>query len=433
MLLLISNAMKGFKGMSETMAHSISGSVAGLSASIHAATQSLASMVGLDQETQSIIKDALRNRRSTGKSDVNIVGRTDTNPESKGEIVGKDGDDNGPLPSDPRSHSGDVHGDGDVSDKEGANAGPKSESGNNVLDGGKGDVSANSGRVDGHLASSGNDVLDTTPSNYDGAQDASNSGNVDNSTVEKYDSNDDTISVSSEGSYQHKEEEPYNNDSDTSSVSSEGSYQPKEEEPYNNDSDTSNVSSEDSYQPKEEELYNNDSDTSSVSSEDSYQPKEEEPYNNDSDTSSVSSDNGDTNSSSGDSSVEDLHSTSTDSEPQSPAVSDVAETPDVGDASDSSLNNATNNNENTGENNNSDIQAEEGKASVVVDPWSGDDNDGKRGKQDINFLEGPQKRRLYMDEHSSVAQKIAGHESAIEVEKESHERSIVKKRGKKDE
>ena len=465
MLLLISNAMKGFKGMSETMAHSISGSVAGLSASVHAATQSLASIVGLDQETQSIIKDALRNRRSTGKSDVDIIGRTDTNPESKGEIVGKDGDDNGQLPSDPRSHSGSVHGDGDVSDKEGANADPKSGSSNDVLDGGKGGVNANNGLLDGHLSSSGNDVLDTTPSNYDGVQDANNSGNVDNSNVEKYDSNDDTISVSSEGSgYQPAEEEPYN--SDTISVSSEGSgYQPAEEEPYNSDtasvsfegsgyqpaeeepynSDTISVSSEGSgYQPAEEEPYN--SDTASVSSEGSgYQTAEEEPYN--SDTASVSSEgsgyqtaeeepynnDSDTNSSSGDSSAEDLHSTSTDGEPQSPAVSDVAETPDAGDTSNSNLDNATNNNESTGENNNSDAQAEEGKASVVVEPLSGDDSDGKRGRKDIDFLEGPQKRRLYMDEHSSVAQKIAGHESAIEVEKESHERSIVKKRGKKDE
>ncbi|RZB13163.1 conjugal transfer protein TrbL [Ehrlichia minasensis] len=458
MLLLISNAMKGFKGMSETMAHSISGSVAGLSASIHAATQSLASMVGLDQETQSIIKEALRNRRSTGKSDVNIVGRTDTNPESKGEIVGKDGDDDGPLSSDTKSRSDGVHGDGDVNtDKEGANADTKSRSGNDVLDGSKGDVSGNHGRLDSHLSSSGNDVLDTAPSNYDGTQSANSSGNMDSNTVERVcDSSDDALSISSEGSsYYTASEGAYSSDSDTSSVSSESS-----------GGDTSSVSSESSgddassvssesgdYYTGEVGGYGSGDDTSSVSSEGSgddassvssesgdYYTGEVGGYGSGDDTSSVSSEGGGDDASSV-SSEDSGYNYTTDgaeyngsdtSETQLSAVSDVAEAPDVGNTSNSDLNDATNNNESNGGSNNSDTQEDGGKASSAVEPLNVSDSDHNRGKRDINFLEGPQKERLYMDEYSSVAQKIAGHESAIEVEKESHERSIVKRRGKQD-
>ncbi|WDM84992.1 type IV secretion system protein [Ehrlichia sp. JZT12] len=90
-LLITANAMRAFKGMSENIAHSISGSIAGLGASVHGATQALASIVGLDQETQSIIESAVKNRRFTGKSDVNIVSRSDANPIHEGESVKDDG------------------------------------------------------------------------------------------------------------------------------------------------------------------------------------------------------------------------------------------------------------------------------------------------------------------------------------------------------
>ncbi|GAT77387.1 hypothetical protein EHRUM2_06090 [Ehrlichia ruminantium] len=97
-LLITANAMKAFRGMSEAISQSISGSVAGIGASLHAATQSLASIVGLDQETQSIIKNAMANRRSTGQSDVNISSRANPNPVNEGESLNKDGDDSSNRP-----------------------------------------------------------------------------------------------------------------------------------------------------------------------------------------------------------------------------------------------------------------------------------------------------------------------------------------------
>ena len=69
-------------------------------------------------------------------------------------------------------------------------------------------------------------------------------------------------------------------------------------------------------------------------------------------------------------------------------------------------------------------------SAVDVSSSESEDVNSKKGKRDINFLDGPNKQRLYMDEYSSVKDKIAGHQSAIDVEEESHERSKVKRRGK---
>ncbi|QXK93076.1 type IV secretion system protein [Neoehrlichia mikurensis] len=55
---IIGNAMRTFGRLSEAMAHSISGSISGISTSAHWAAQSLLSIVGLDQETQNVIRSA---------------------------------------------------------------------------------------------------------------------------------------------------------------------------------------------------------------------------------------------------------------------------------------------------------------------------------------------------------------------------------------
>ena len=164
-LLITANAMKAFRGMSEAIAQSISGSVAGIGASLHAATQSLASIVGLDQETQSIIKNAMANRRSTGKSDVNISSRANPNPVNEGESLNKDGDDN--------NSSRPVTGDHDRLD---GNNGP---SGRDVDSGGDHQMSSG-GRYspvdDSFIGSTSGQVLDTDSSNYRD----NNAGNVNN-------------------------------------------------------------------------------------------------------------------------------------------------------------------------------------------------------------------------------------------------------------
>ena len=99
----------------------------------------------------------------------------------------------------------------------------------------------------------------------------------------------------------------------------------------------------------------------------------------------------------------------------------------------SNIDSLTGDNESTTKNNDSETQVETEKASVIVESDDdGDVNARKRGRKDIYFLDGPQRKRLYMDEHSSVAEKIAGHESAIKVEEESYERGIVRRLNEKD-
>ena len=173
-LLIAANAMRAFKSMSENIAHSISGSIAGLSASTHAAGQALASVVGLDQETQSIIRNALQNIRSTGKSNVNVVGRSSPNPVHEGKSLEKDGSDGGSgdksKPTDGNAGAGSgMKG----SDGKGDGKPETSTSGDNK-DGGERDVS--------RVPPSGTNVLDTAPSSYASGSDIRDGAPVDPQT-----------------------------------------------------------------------------------------------------------------------------------------------------------------------------------------------------------------------------------------------------------
>ncbi|KJV68979.1 TrbL/VirB6 family protein [Candidatus Neoehrlichia procyonis] len=79
-LIVIGNAMRAFRGLSEAMAHSISGSISGISTSVHWATQSLLSTVGLDQETQNIIHSARRMVNSNVGADLDIRRKSSDKP-----------------------------------------------------------------------------------------------------------------------------------------------------------------------------------------------------------------------------------------------------------------------------------------------------------------------------------------------------------------
>ncbi|MGN7618506.1 MAG: hypothetical protein ACTJLM_00430 [Ehrlichia sp.] len=154
-LLIAANAMRAFKGMSENIAHSISGSISGLGASVHGAAQALASVVGLDQETQSIIQNAIKNRKSTGKSDVNIVSRSSANPSNVGERVKEGNSDNTGSGLDAQSYDG------------------KSQTGSLVAsgDGDHGDQDEiysrlHRGGLSSMLPPNNSDVLDTASSTY---------------------------------------------------------------------------------------------------------------------------------------------------------------------------------------------------------------------------------------------------------------------------
>ncbi|WP_065433292.1 type IV secretion system protein [Ehrlichia ruminantium] len=546
-LLITANAMKAFRGMSEAISQSISGSVAGIGASLHAATQSLASIVGLDQETQSIIKNAMANRRSTGQSDVNISSRANPNPVNEGESLNKDGDDSSNRP---------VAGD---HDKLGSSS---VSSGENFDSDEKHQVSSGSryGPVDDTLINSTKgQVLDTDSSHYkdngDGVKDTSGNvmddgstktpdnvsdegsttnrndstqDNIDGKTVEEsvatgdgdmQDSNDSDIgdrdgSSSAEDKVPTDNENQNDNDNaqqdgsnveeeshaadrhdtidsedstdDTSDSSvSEGESDVSESDVESSGDNTTEVGSNtDDKTPgdddnKDESVQQNESDLGEESNTtDRHDTIDSEDSTDDTSDSSVSEGESDVSESdvesSGDNTTEVGSNTddktpgdddnkdesvqqnesdlgeesnttdrtdtmdSTDGTSDSPvsegetdvSSNDVESNTSENDSDDKNLNTDTTVDEN---NNTNDMQDAESKASSAVDD-SSSESEGvgkKKGRRDINFLDGPQKRRLYMDEYSSVKEKIAGHQSAIDVETESHERSQVKRRGKK--
>ncbi|CAI27042.1 Conserved hypothetical protein [Ehrlichia ruminantium str. Welgevonden] len=543
-LLITANAMKAFRGMSEAISQSISGSVAGIGASLHAATQSLASIVGLDQETQSIIKNAMANRRSTGQSDVNISSRANPNPVNEGESLNKDGDDSSNRP---------VTGD---HDKLGSSS---VSSGENFDSDEKHQVSSGSryGPVDDTLINSTKgQVLDTDSSHYkdngDGVKDTS--GNVmddgstktrdnvpdEGSTTNRNDSTQDNIdgktveeSVATgdgdmqgsndsdigdrDGSSSAEDKVPTDNENqnDNDNAQQDGSNVEEEShaadrhdtidsEDSTDDTSDSSVSEGESDVSESDVESSGDNTTEVGSNTDDKTPgdddnKDESVQQNESDlgeesnttdrtdTMDSTDDTSDSSVSEGESDVsesdvessgdnttevgsntddktpgdddnkdesvqqnesdlgEESNTTdrtdtmdSTDGTSDSPVSegetngsgSDVESNTSENDSDDKNLNTNTTVDEN---NNTNDMQDAESKASSAVDD-SSSESEGvgkKRGKRDINFLDGPQKRRLYMDEYSSVKEKIAGHQSAIDVETESHERSQVKRRGKK--
>ncbi|AHX10008.1 type IV secretion system protein [Ehrlichia chaffeensis] len=546
-LLLAAHAMRGFKGMSETIAHSISGSVAGLSASVYGATQALASIVGRDQETQNIIKEAMRNRKSTGKSDVDIVSRSNPNPESRGESVERSGGSDSDLP--PKGHDGGLR--TGISDK-GDNVPQQPQSGDDIKEDSK------TGRASEQLHNdvsplSSSSVLDTTPftlsynemqgadnldsnpsvtrndtsadgtsgmdsqdassdagselhgdgntgnvattqdtgdNEGDGAQNGSrdngeNAGNASNVTEQdtssgendevqggsrdNSESADDASSITEQDSSSGESDEAQGgsrdndeNADDTSSVAEDTSSDESDEaqggsrDNDENGDSTLSVAEQDTSSDESDEAQGgsrdndeNADDTSSVAEQDTSSDESDEAQGgsrdndeNADDTSSVaeqdtSSDESDEAQGGSRDNDENDDSASSVTEQDADSVSDGTEvSTSDGDnnlGNDQSTDNTLDGNENTSGNNDTDVQEEAGKASSVVESSDSDDSDGrKRGRKDINFLDGPQRKRLYMDEYSSVAEKIAGHESAIAVEEESYERGIVKKRGKKD-
>ncbi|AHC39306.1 type IV secretion system protein [Ehrlichia muris] len=404
-LLIVANAMRGFKNMSETIAHSISGSVAGLGASIHAATQSLASIVGLDQETQSIIKDAIRNRRSTGKSNINMVSRSNINPENKGESVEKS-DDHG-SDSTPRNHNYNVQTDNGISSKP-TDISQQPQSGDNGKEdriGGHDD-----GLLNSYISSPSDNIVLDVRSNYDEVQGVNN--NLDaNSPISRSEST--TV-----------------DDTNVSGITT-----------HDVSNDTHDVSNDSEGTSRRMELVNDSTDSiSGITTHDATNDGGDTSEANDStDNVSGMATRDTTDDSEG---ANEVHSTvSDDILNVIPDIDDSKNAADVStnieyginDQDLSNIDSLTGDNESTTENNDSDTQVEAEKASVIVESDDdGDVNARKRGKKDIYFLDGPQRKRLYMDEHSSVAEKIAGHESAIKVEEESYERGIVRKLNEKD-
>ncbi|WP_257639407.1 type IV secretion system protein [Ehrlichia ruminantium] len=550
-LLITANAMKAFRGMSEAISQSISGSVAGIGASLHAATQSLASIVGLDQETQSIIKNAMANRRSTGQSDVNISSRANPNPVNEGESLNKDGDDssNRPVTGDHdklgsssvssgkdfdsneehQVSSGSRYGpvddtlinstkgqvlDTDSSHYKDSGDGVKDTSGN-VMDDGSSKTSDNvpnegsttnrndsiQDNIDGNdgktveesVATGDGDMQGSNDSDIgdrDGSSNAedkvptdnenqSNNAQQDGSSVEEeshaadrhdtIDSQDSTDGTSdnpvNERESDASESDVESSDDDTTGVGSDtedktpGDDDNKDESVQQNESD---VEEEGNTTDRSNPMDNQDSidDTSDGSiSEGESDVSESDVESGSDDTTGVGSDTEDKTSGDDDNKDESVQQNESDVEEEgnttdrsnpmdnqdsiddtsdssiSEGESDVSES-DVesnaseSDSDDKNLDTSTTVDEN---NNTNDMQDAESKASNAVDD-SSSESEGvgkKRGKRDINFLDGPQKQRLYMDEYSSVKEKIAGHQSAIDVETESHERSQVKRRGKK--
>ncbi|WP_044157012.1 type IV secretion system protein [Ehrlichia ruminantium] len=550
-LLITANAMKAFRGMSEAISQSISGSVAGIGASLHAATQSLASIVGLDQETQSIIKNAMANRRSTGQSDVNISSRANPNPVNEGESLNKDGDDssNRPVTGDHdklgsssvssgkdfdsneehQVSSGSRYGpvddtlinstkgqvlDTDSSHYKDSGDGVKDTSGN-VMDDGSSKTSDNvpnegsttnrndsiQDNIDGNdgktveesVATGDGDMQGSNDSDIgdrDGSSNAedkvptdnenqSNNAQQDGSSVEEeshaadrhdtIDSQDSTDGTSdnpvNERESDASESDVESSDDDTTGVGSDtedktpGDDDNKDESVQQNESD---VEEEGNTTDRSNPMDNQDSidDTSDGSiSEGESDVSESDVESGSDDTTGVGSDTEDKTSGDDDNKDESVQQNESDVEEEgnttdrsnpmdnqdsiddtsdssiSEGESDVSES-DVesnaseSDSDDKNLDTSTTVDEN---NNTNDMQDAESKASNAVDDSSSESEDvgKKRGRRDINFLDGPQKQRLYMDEYSSVKEKIAGHQSAIDVETESHERSQVKRRGKK--
>ncbi|KJV65389.1 MULTISPECIES: type IV secretion system protein [Ehrlichia] len=507
MLLIVANAMRGFKNMSETIAHSISGSVAGLGASIHAATQSLASIVGLDQETQSIIKDAIRNRRSTGKSDINIVSRSNINPENKGESIEKSGDHG--SDSTPRNHNYDVQTDNGTSSKP-TDISQQPQSG----DSGKEDRRIgghDDGRLNSYISSPSDDVvLDVCPS-YDKVQGVNNnldanspisrseSTTVDDTNVsgitahdlsndsgserrELVDDSIDNISgmtahdLSNDSGSERRELVDDSTDNISDITAHDLSNDSGSERRELVDDSTDNISgmtahdlSNDSGSERRELVDDSTDNISDITAHDLSNDSDSErrelvddstdnisgmtahDLSNDSgserrelvddSTDNISditahdpiNDSGDINERG------ELHNAVNDDIlnvipdiDESKNAADVSTSDSIGyDIDDQNLGNVdsfTDDNESTTENNDSDTQVEAEKASVIVESYDDADVNGRKGRRkDINFLDGPQRKRLYMDEHSSVAEKIAGHESAIKVEEESYERGIVRR------
>ena len=437
MLLIVANAMRGFKNMSETIAHSISGSIAGLGASIHAATQSLASIVGLDQETQSIIKDAMRNRKSTGKSDINIVSRSNINPENSGESVGRNGDrgsdvtgidhkNNGESVGRNNDRGSDVTGgdhncgvqaDNDVSNKS-TDISQQSQSGNNVEE--DGEMGQYSGQLDNYILPTNDGVVLDTRSSYDEVQGANNNldGNLPVSGSES------TTVDSSENVSGMTTHDATNDDGDTNVRRG-----------LDDDSadNVSGMTTHDATDDGEDTNVRRGLDDDSADNVSGMT------------THDATDDGGDTNVRRGldDDNADnvsgmithDITNNGKDINESHSAVDDGILDITSKDTDESkNVDSSTDGNDGTAENNDSDTQGEEEKASVIVESYGDDDaSNTKRRKKDINFLDGPQQKRLYMDECSSVREKIAGHESAIKVEEESYERGVVRKLNKKDE
>ncbi|AHX04515.1 type IV secretion system protein [Ehrlichia japonica] len=481
MLLIVANAMRGFKSMSETIAHSISGSVAGLGASIHAATQSLASIVGLDQETQSIIKDAMRNRRSTGKSDINIVSRSNVNPENIGESVERSGDHGSDLTE--KDHS-DVQTDNDASNKP-TDISQQSQSGSNVKEDSR--MQGHDGQLDSYISSSNDDVVLDVRLSYDEVHGASN--NLDgNSLVSRSEST--TVDTTDNGGDTNEGRELDDDNADdvsgmTTHDTTDDSGDVNDEKRELDDGNADNVSGMtthgttdnggDTNERKELDDGNAD-DVSGMTthdttddSGDTNERKELDDGNADDvsgmTTHDTTDDSGDTNErkeldddnaddvsgmtthgttdNGGDTNelhsavsddISNITSKDTDEPKNADDISASSSKYGINDQNLSNVDSSTDGNDGTAENNDSDTQGEGGKASVIVESYGDDDDvsNTKRGKKDINFLDGPQRKRFYMDEHSSVAEKIAGHESAIKVEEESYKRGIVRKLNKKD-
>ncbi|QGR03506.1 hypothetical protein EDL79_02930 [Ehrlichia ruminantium] len=604
-LLITANAMKAFRGMSESISQSISGSIAGIGASLHAATQSLASIVGLDQETQSIIKSAMANRRSTGQSDVNISSRAGTNPVNEGEPLSKDGDggDNRPVVGDQDKLGGNnVSPDQEVVDSnegsrvsQGGRYGPVDHS---LMDSGRGQVldtdsSSYRDNTDGNNVSGLGNVADTsdrgvgnpvddsssntsvessvdsdtqdsdsragnsdTESGYDDERQGKSDVEEAEPTTDRYDTTGDQNNVDSSQTHEEtgsasdkvsdNNENQDNNEQQGKSDVEEAesttdrhdatgdqnnvdSSQTHEETGSASDKVSDNNENQDNNEQQgksdveEAESTTDRHDTTDVQdSVDSTATHEE--TGSASDKVSDDNENQDNNEQQGKSDIEEAESTtdrhdttdvqdsvdsaathegssttekvsdddeSRNSSTESDGSSGVGETDNesdrhdtvnstsadgLGDTTDkvpddndkgsstqenveqesstsdgsasesgdgnSDTNSSTSEEDKSGvdENNNvsdstGDMNSEEGKVSSAVDVSSNESEDvsSKRGKRGINFLDGPQKQRLYMDEYSSVKEKIAGHQSAIDVEEESHERSKVRRRGKKKE
>ncbi|QLK50600.1 hypothetical protein FDZ66_02930 [Ehrlichia ruminantium] len=543
-LLITANAMKAFRGMSEAISQSISGSVAGIGASLHAATQSLASIVGLDQETQSIIKNAMANRRSTGQSDVNISSRANPNPVNEGESLNKDGDDSSNRPvtgdhdklgsssvssgenfdSDEKHQvsSGSRYGpvddtlinstkgqvlDTDSSHYKDNGDGVKDTSGNVMDDGstktrdnvpdegsttnrndstqdnidgktveesvatGDGDMQGSNdsdiGDRDG--SSSAEDKVPTDNENQNDNDNAQQDGsNVEeeshaadrHDTIDSEDSTDDTSDSSvSEGESDVSESDVESSGDNTTEVGSNtddktlGDDDNKDESVQQNESD---LGEESNTTDRTDTMDSTDATSDSPVSEGESDVSESDVESSGDNTTEVGSntddktpgddDNKDESVQQNESDLGEESNTTdrTDTMDSTDGTSDSSVSEGESDISESDVEGNTSESDSDDEkldtnitvdenNNTNDMQDAESTASSAVDDSSSESEDvgKKRGKRDINFLDGPQKRRLYMDEYSSVKEKIAGHQSAIDVETESHERSQVKRRGKK--